>query len=226
MPELRYPKPFVFVDSRRSKEYTGPGTFDVPEDAVEQYLNRGWERVSASADEGESESSAESSDGDVDVEVEETDDEDADVVYDAEAKPAEAGEESTATATGTPGGADAHADEDDDPSPEETHAESDRSSEPIVIDPDDDAGGESLVAYGDLTINELKDVLNERASELSTGQLRKLLSHEEENKNRKGAIRALESHLKNRGAGEDVDDYDTDAEPSAETDIDSDSQTE
>lgn len=42
---LQYPKAGYFTDRQRDERYEGPCEADVPEDAVEQYLSRGWERI-------------------------------------------------------------------------------------------------------------------------------------------------------------------------------------
>lgn len=45
MVHLRYPKDGYFTDRKRDERYEGPCEANVPEDAVEQYLARGWERI-------------------------------------------------------------------------------------------------------------------------------------------------------------------------------------
>lgn len=45
--ELHWPRKGTFQDPDRDAEYVGPGTFEVPADAVDQYLNRGWEQPSS-----------------------------------------------------------------------------------------------------------------------------------------------------------------------------------
>lgn len=42
MAKLRLPYHTRFIDRQRNKKYQGPGTFDVPEDAVEHYKTRRW----------------------------------------------------------------------------------------------------------------------------------------------------------------------------------------
>ncbi len=182
MPELHYPKPYVFTDARRNKEYTGPGTFDVPEDAVDQYINRGWQRPDADEDESE-------------VVVEDEDTAEAETVYDAEAKPAEAGNESTASSTPAP---------DDEPEgvdEQPPSEQSDDDGEPVSAEePEPDQ-----VEYDDLTVSELEEVLDDRAAEFSNERLRKLIDHEKSNKNRKSALKALRSHLDDEDADADED---------------------
>lgn len=180
MPELHYPKPYVFSDSRRNREYTGPGTFDVPEDAVEQYLSRGWTRPE--------------SDENTDVAVEDEHQEDAETVYDAAAKPAESGTADDVAAT-APEDVDDVDDVVDEP-PEPPADETADATVSIVTESDDvDADSVDAIEYGNLTVNELKEVLNDRAAQLDAARLRTLIEHEKGAKNRKGALKALRAHL-------------------------------
>lgn len=41
--ELHWPRESRFTDAARDAEYVGPGTFEVPGDAEEQYRERGWQ---------------------------------------------------------------------------------------------------------------------------------------------------------------------------------------
>lgn len=172
MPELHYPKPYVFTDARRNKRYTGPGTFDVPEDAVEQYINRGWTRPE--------------SDENTSVAVEDEHQEDAETVYDAEAKPAESDTADEMTATGSE-------DVDDAPEPPASDTSGDEPVDGVVTDSDADSVDQ--VEYADLTVSELEEVLDDRAAQFDDERLRKLIDHEKETKNRKGALKALRAHL-------------------------------
>jgi len=48
MPELRWTRDSTFQDGQRNFRARGPGVYDIPEDAVEEYLDHrsdGWERV-------------------------------------------------------------------------------------------------------------------------------------------------------------------------------------
>lgn len=42
--ELHWPRKGTFQDHQRDAEYDGPGTFEVPAEAEDQYLDRGWEQ--------------------------------------------------------------------------------------------------------------------------------------------------------------------------------------
>lgn len=175
MPELHYPKPYVFTDSRRNKEYTGPGTFDVPEDAVEQYISRGWTRPE--------------SDENTEVAVEDEHQEDAETVYSADAKPAEA-DTADAVAASAPEDVD---DAPESPEPPASDTADEKPDEGVVAESEADTGDQ--VEYGDLTVSELREVLSDRGEQLSDERLRSLIEHEQENKNRKGALKALRKHL-------------------------------
>lgn len=60
MVTLRWPRSSYFTDRARNERYEGPGTFEVPDDAEEQYLSRGWERVNGSSDDTDGEGSTDS----------------------------------------------------------------------------------------------------------------------------------------------------------------------
>jgi len=51
MPHLYWPRRGKFVDHDRNDEYHGEGVYEVPEDAVDQYLARGWEHTDDDHDE-------------------------------------------------------------------------------------------------------------------------------------------------------------------------------
>jgi len=66
MTELRWTRDSTFHDGERNFRATGPGIYDVPEEAVEDYLDHrsdAWERPEETSDK---EQSAESQDADVD----------------------------------------------------------------------------------------------------------------------------------------------------------------
>lgn len=44
MAELHWPRGSQFRDPARGFTFTGPGTTEVPDDAVDRYLERGWEQ--------------------------------------------------------------------------------------------------------------------------------------------------------------------------------------
>ena len=50
MTTLYYPKRMKFVDYGRNFEVVGPGEFEVEEDAVEEYLDCGWEEIEDTGD--------------------------------------------------------------------------------------------------------------------------------------------------------------------------------
>lgn len=184
MPELHYPKPYVFSDARRSTKYTGPGTFEVPEDAVEQYLERGWTRPET--------------DENTAVAVEDEHQADAETVYDADAKPAEAdtAEDVAATAPEDVDGDEAVESEPESPEPSAAETSGDEPEAGVVTEDDDADADENVdqVEYDDLTVSELEEVLDDRAAQFDDERLQKLIDHEKANKNRKGALQALESH--------------------------------
>ena len=165
MVQLRYPDPYRFTDRERGETYDGPGVFDVPDDAVEQYLERGWEEV----------------DGDA------VDASDAEVAVDDSEE--SAGPDPVAEADGLSDEATADGDADG--------------------DSEDDDDQEQMV-YEDLTVSEVKDVLASR--EFSDDELRDMLAFERENKDRKGAIDALEDELRDAAATSEPDDADADGE--------------
>lgn len=45
MVELHWPRNTIFTDRENEERYDGPGTFEVPEESVDHYLDRGWERI-------------------------------------------------------------------------------------------------------------------------------------------------------------------------------------
>ena len=55
--ELHYPRRATFVErsphgnDSEERRYQGPGTFEVPDDVVDLYLDRGWERPDADTEE-------------------------------------------------------------------------------------------------------------------------------------------------------------------------------
>ena len=80
MTELRWTRESTFHDGQRNFRATGPGVYDVPEDAVEDYLelrSGAWERVDDGGDEEESDGDQED-DAEPDAEI--SDDELADVL--------------------------------------------------------------------------------------------------------------------------------------------------
>ena len=80
MTELRWTRESTFHDGQRNFRATGPGVYDVPEDAVEDYLDHrsdAWERVDDGGDEGESDSDQED---DAEADAELSDDELAEVL--------------------------------------------------------------------------------------------------------------------------------------------------
>lgn len=188
MANLHYPKPFVFTDSERGVKYDGPGTYDVPDERVEQYLSRGWERPEDAADgtdEDEYEKSSENmpdqepaSSGTGDPEHVDTDD------------PEEAGdrEGSTTDAEDDPA-ADPAQDVDDGTGGDTAAGESDTEA--------DAEETEEPIQYDDLTITEIEELLASR--EFDDSELRDLIEYEEENKGRSGAVDALESALDSDG---------------------------
>ena len=71
MIELRWTRDSTFHDGERNFRATGPGIYDVPEEAVEDYLDHrsgAWERPEETSDE---EQSAESQDDGTDVDEDE-----------------------------------------------------------------------------------------------------------------------------------------------------------
>ena len=80
MTELRWTRESTFHDGQRNFRATGPGVYDVPEDAVEDYLDHrsdAWERVDDGGDEGQSDSDQED---DAEADAELSDDELAEVL--------------------------------------------------------------------------------------------------------------------------------------------------
>ena len=80
MTELRWTRESTFHDGQRNFRATGPGVYDVPEDAVEDYLDHrsdAWECVDDGGDEGESDSDQED---DAEADAELSDDELAEVL--------------------------------------------------------------------------------------------------------------------------------------------------
>ena len=80
MTELRWTRESTFHDGQRNFRATGPGVYDVPEAAVEDYLEHrsgAWERVDEGGDEEESDSDQEE---DAEADVEFSDDELAEVL--------------------------------------------------------------------------------------------------------------------------------------------------
>jgi hypothetical protein len=62
MTELRWTRDSTFHDGERNFRATGPGVYDVPEEAVEEYLDHrsgAWERPEEDGDEETDEASAE-----------------------------------------------------------------------------------------------------------------------------------------------------------------------
>ena len=62
MTELRWTRDSTFQDGARNFQARGPGVYDVPEEAVEEYLDHrsgAWERVADVDDEAEAEPAAE-----------------------------------------------------------------------------------------------------------------------------------------------------------------------
>lgn len=53
MTELRWTRDTTFVDVERGDRYRGSGVYDVPDDRVEAYLGRGWERVDSEGEHDE-----------------------------------------------------------------------------------------------------------------------------------------------------------------------------
>ena len=71
MIELRWTRDSTFHDGERNFRATGPGIYDVPEEAVDEYLDHrsdAWERPEETSDD---EQSAESQDGGTDLDEEE-----------------------------------------------------------------------------------------------------------------------------------------------------------
>ena len=71
MTELRWTRDSTFHDGERNFRATGPGVYDVPEEAVEEYLDHrsgAWERPEETSDE---EQSADSQDDGADVDEDE-----------------------------------------------------------------------------------------------------------------------------------------------------------
>ena len=80
MTELRWTRESTFHDGQRNFRATGPGVYDVPEAAVEDYLEHrsgAWERVDDGGDEEESDGNQED---DAKADAELPDDELADVL--------------------------------------------------------------------------------------------------------------------------------------------------
>ena len=80
MTELRWTRESTFHDGQRNFRATGPGVYDVPEDAVEDYLDHrsdAWERVDDGGDEEESDGDQED---DAEADAELSDDELAEVL--------------------------------------------------------------------------------------------------------------------------------------------------
>lgn len=77
--ELHFPRRATFVErphmgeDGQERRYAGPGTFEVPEDHVDLYLERGWERPDESGEDA------------APVESETTESEDGDTVEEADA---------------------------------------------------------------------------------------------------------------------------------------------
>lgn len=190
MVDLYYPEPFRFTDPERGFEYDGPGTTDVPEEAVEQYLKRGWKRT--------------------DEDGEPVDTDDSDELPDQE--PASSG-------TGDP----EHVDTDEPERAEDrqgptTDAEADPAADPAAeVDDSEDDSDSEVVDYDELTVAEVEDLLGSR--EFEEDELRDLLEHERETRDRKGAKDAIEAELESAGVdrGSNVDsDSDSDSEPENE----------
>lgn len=168
MVKLLYPNDYRFVDHERNETYDGRGVYDVPEDAVDQYLERGWE-------EPDNEDLLDASEAEV-VVSEDEDSTGPDPVAESDDLSDEATED-----------ADADADAD---------AEDDESQEQVV--------------YEDLTVSEIEEALATR--EFSDDELREMLAFERQNKDRKGAIDALETELRDAAAATDADAGDGDGD--------------
>lgn len=171
MVKLLYPHDYRFVDRERDKTYDGRGVYDVPDDAKDQYLERGWE---------------------------EPDDEDL-----LDASEAEVVVDGSDESTG--------------PDPV---AEADDLSDEATGDGDADEEQEQeqeqeQVVYEDLTVSEIEEALATR--EFSDDELREMLSFERENKDRKGAIEAIENELRDTSAATDAGAGDGDGDGDDET---------
>lgn len=65
MPELYWPNDSMFRDAETDTEYIGEGTYDVDDDRVDEFLERGWQE----ADEADDSDDSDDSSGDEDDEV-------------------------------------------------------------------------------------------------------------------------------------------------------------
>jgi len=88
METLHWPRRSQFRDPQRDLRFSGPGTFEVPEEAADEYRSRGWQDPPEEAqDESESEADTEEED------PEETQDESESEVDSEEEDPEEADSE-------------------------------------------------------------------------------------------------------------------------------------
>lgn len=171
MPELHYPNPFTFTDPDRDERYRGPCTANVDEDAVDHYLERGWEWP-----EEADESSAEDESPD---------------------------QEPASSGTGDPDHVDTAGTEDaGDRQGPTTDAEADPVADTAAEAEDGDGDGSGsgsgddepfLETYKGRTIAEVEDLLDEQS--FTVDELREMLEHEQEDKDRSGAVDALEDAL-------------------------------